>query len=63
MRFGWNVQPHVGALVWGSVDTDAAVGAADAEQAEGKRGDGWGFAFPPVGGKKKPAAAAARAAA
>ena len=54
----------MGALVWGNVDTDATVGEADLEKAEVKRaevkgGDGWGFAFPPVGGKKKPAVTAA----
>jgi hypothetical protein len=51
VRFGWNVQPHVGALTWGVVEADAAV--VDLEKGMGgKRGDGWSFSFPPVGGKK-----------
>lgn len=52
MHFYWNVQPHVGALTWGTVDFDAAAAAASDEAAvaeEGKSGkQGWKFAFPPV---------------
>ena len=53
VRFGWNVQPHVGALRWGSFDVeDAAVEEVDLESGAGRRGEGWGFTFPPAGGKK-----------
>ncbi|KAI5812491.1 signal peptidase subunit-domain-containing protein [Pyronema omphalodes] len=53
VRFGWNVQPHVGALIWGTVEADNVVEGVDLEAAKGKRGEGWSFTFPPVGGRKK----------
>ena len=55
MRFGWNVQPHVGALTWGTVEVkDVDVVDSDLETGRGrKRGEGWSFTFPPVGGRKK----------
>ena len=53
MRFGWNIQPHVGALTWGVVEADAVV--TDLEKGlGGKRGKGWSFTFPPVEGRKVP---------
>jgi hypothetical protein len=47
------VQPHVGALTWGTVEADNVVEEVDLEKAKGKRGEGWSFTFPPVGGRKK----------
>jgi len=52
MKFSWNIQPHVGALVWGSVDlAGEPVPEDDVEQ-----GSAWDtiteFTFPPVGQKK-----------
>ncbi|KAI5854926.1 signal peptidase subunit-domain-containing protein [Tricharina praecox] len=60
VRFGWNVQPHVGALTWGVVEAEGVVEEGDLERGEGqgvkgKRGEGWSFKFPPIGGKKTPA--------
>ena len=70
VRFGWNVNPHVGALMWGAVSKEVQVHqevggeeAVDVDSEEGraggKRGEGWSFTFPPVGGRKGAAAAAA----
>jgi hypothetical protein len=49
------VQPHVGALTWGSVEVKdgGVVSEMGLEEGKGKRGEGWSFTFPPVGGKKK----------
>jgi signal peptidase complex subunit 3 len=49
LRFAWNVQPHVGALYWGSVELGRD-GVSEAE--EGRKGE-WGFEIPPAWGKKK----------
>ena len=67
MRFGWNVQPHVGALIWGSVEVptvdaveqvgseagDVEIDAAEKGKVKGKRGEGWSFKFPSVGAARK----------
>lgn len=44
-RFAWNVQPHVGALTWGSIE-GGDVGTEE-------KGEAWAFRFPEVGSKTK----------
>ncbi|TGZ80471.1 hypothetical protein EX30DRAFT_372116 [Ascodesmis nigricans] len=44
VRLGWNVQPYVGALRWGSVELDLQGGRAVAE--EGEEEEGWSFGIP-----------------
>lgn len=44
VRFAWNVQPHVGALTWGAIES----GELDAEE----KGEAWRFKFPEVGPRK-----------
>ena len=66
VRFGWNVNPHVGTLTWGSVSKEVQVQEVHQEdggegvdidlEKGGKHGEGWTFTFPPVGGRKKTAA-------
>ncbi|KAA8900863.1 signal peptidase subunit-domain-containing protein [Sphaerosporella brunnea] len=53
VRFGWNVQPHVGALTWGVIEVPNAVAQEEEEGKKKKKGEGWRFTFPPVGGRKK----------
>ncbi|TGZ82740.1 signal peptidase 22 kDa subunit [Ascodesmis nigricans] len=50
LRFEWNVQPHVGALCWGSIEADSE-GNVLSQAEKGKRGK-WSFQIPPAWGKK-----------